>query len=112
MQIGFMTPGHTHEDIDALFGVLARLLQNRDALTIPDMTEAWEYIIARRAEAQSTDEDVDDSEVETPLAATQSVMLTAIPNFAELYAPQVQLLCMMPQLSIPVRSKCTLLNHE
>ena len=102
LQVGFMTPGHTHEDIDALFGVLARLLQNRDVLTIPDMMAAWEYIIARKAEAQSVDEDVGVSGVETPLATAESVMLTCIPDFWALYSPQVQLLlvCLSTSISI------------
>ena len=37
MQIDFLMVGHTHEDIDGLFGVLAHKLQNQNAFTTNDM---------------------------------------------------------------------------
>ena len=37
MQINFLMVGHTHEDIDGLFGVLAHKLQNQNAFTTNDM---------------------------------------------------------------------------
>ena len=37
IQINFLMVGHTHEDIDGLFGVLAHKLQDQNAFTTQDM---------------------------------------------------------------------------
>ena len=35
IELGFLMVGHTHEDIDALFGNISTWLKRNDALTIP-----------------------------------------------------------------------------
>lgn len=40
-QINFLMVGHTHEDIDGLFGVLAHKLQNQNAFTTTDMNDLF-----------------------------------------------------------------------
>ena len=39
MQMNFLMVGHTHEDIDGLFGVLSHKLQNRHAFTPKEMAD-------------------------------------------------------------------------
>eukprot|EP00731_Ephydatia_muelleri_P004385 Em0002g561a len=40
VELGFLMVGHTHEDIDALFGNIGKWLKNNNALTVPDQTPA------------------------------------------------------------------------
>ena len=35
VELGFLMVGHTHEDIDALFGHISMWLRKHDALTLP-----------------------------------------------------------------------------
>lgn len=35
MELGFLMVGHTHEDIDAMFGNFGQWLKRNDAATIP-----------------------------------------------------------------------------
>jgi ABC-type transporter MlaC component len=35
IQLGFLMKGHTHEDVDALFGNIRKWLQRHDATTLP-----------------------------------------------------------------------------
>ena len=35
IELGFLMVGHTHEDIDALFGHVSMWLRKHDALTLP-----------------------------------------------------------------------------
>lgn len=35
VELGFLMVGHTHEDIDALFGNIGKWLKKNDALTVP-----------------------------------------------------------------------------
>ncbi len=35
IELGFLMVGHTHEDIDALFGRISMWLRKHDALTVP-----------------------------------------------------------------------------
>ena len=37
IKVSFMCVGHTHEDIDAMFGVLSRLMSKKKYVTLEDM---------------------------------------------------------------------------
>lgn len=78
-----MTPGHTHEDIDAIFGILARWLKLVDALTIDDMMKAYVHCIRHRAEQMSIEAAKEDPT--KTLAATSTVLVPSVPDFNSIF---------------------------
>ena len=46
VELGFLMVGHTHEDIDALFGNIGKWLKKNNALTVPGkkfLSIFWRY---------------------------------------------------------------------
>ncbi|KAL5491380.1 hypothetical protein EMCRGX_G016659 [Ephydatia muelleri] len=39
VELGFLVVGHTHKDIDALFGNIGKWLKKNNALTVPELIE-------------------------------------------------------------------------
>lgn len=46
VELGFLMVGHTHEDIDALFGHISVWLRKHDALTLPGNLNTLNYVLS------------------------------------------------------------------
>ena len=86
-QMNFLESGHTHIDVDGVFGILSQKLQRQDAWTLDEMMSLFEESAAahadktkKMAEAGKGDDRMADS-----IAKATALYLESVPDFKALY---------------------------
>ena len=89
-QVEFLTTGHTHNDVDGVFGILSQLLRREDAWTPHEMQEIFKRCVVKSAEQQHRMAGMQE-EGRTASAAgiARVVEVKAVPNFQKVYSWQV-----------------------
>lgn len=102
-----MTPGHTHEDIDGMFGTFSSYLLRHDVLTIDDMMRAFEAAISNKAEKDSR-ADTEDSSVY--MSAVASVFVSSVPDFQKIFSHKASATVMAPVIVHHMHSSSVLVT--
>ena len=99
MQVEFMQPGHTHNDVDADFGNFAQLCESQDAWTLTEIMDLYLRAVSNAGkEATKRSFTALRLGVATRAAAT---LVESVPDFEKFYSHETVRVCALSAQPFP-----------